>query len=387
MRGFRYFQPTDIYFGRGRAQEVGGIVATLGRRCLLVTTPQATSALAPVYDQVSTWLGAAGVEVAHFDQVRPNPTTEIVSAGARLAREHHCDVVLGVGGGSAMDAAKAIAVEATHPGTAWDYLFYRQPQPDARTLPIVTISTTSGTGSQVTQVAVITNETERDKSALYNAVLFPRAAIVDPELMGSVPPRVTAATGFDAFAHSFESFLHPNASPYTDLMALEAIRLVVGALPQALGNGSDLDARERLAWADTLAGLCIAAAGVTLPHGIGMAMGGLFPHIAHGEALAAVYPSVLRYSHGVAGERFAALARALNPASGHSSWTDAAEACESAVDALLRRINLRLTLSDLAVPPASLRQLAKQSLVLPDFRNHPRTATEDDVLDILQHCY
>jgi len=339
-----------------------------------------------VYERVTTLLQDADVDVSHFDEVQPNPTTDTISAGARLAREHGCDVVLGVGGGSAMDAAKAIAVEATHPGTAWEYLFYRQPQPDARTLPIVTVSTTSGTGSQVTQVAVITNTEARDKSALYNAVLYPRAAIVDPELMLSAPARVTAATGFDAFAHSFESYLHPNASPYTDLMALEAIRLVVRALPEALADGNDLDARERLAWADTLAGLCIAAAGVTLPHGIGMAMGGLFPHVAHGEALAAVYPAVLRYSRGVAAERFGALARAIDPGLKDSSDADAAAECESLVDSFLRRINLKLSLAELRVPTDCLPQLAKQSLVLPDFRNHPRTATEGDVLEILQQC-
>jgi alcohol dehydrogenase class IV len=250
----------------------------------------------------------------------------------------------------------------------------------------VVVSTTSGTGSQVTQVSVLTNPAEHDKSAIYNEVVFPRAAIIDPELMVTAPARVTAATGFDAFAHSFESYLHPNASPYTDLMALEAIRLVVRWLPVAIRDGSNAEARERLAWADTLGGLCIAAAGVTLPHGIGMAMGGLFPAVAHGEALAAVYPTVLRYSGGHAIARFATLARTINESLQHAPDDAAAEACGPAVEAFLNAIDLRLTLADIGVPAESLPRLARQSLVLPDFRNHPRVASEAEVLELLGQC-
>lgn len=129
MKPFRYFQPTELRFGRGRLQEVGDLVRRFGDRCLLVTSSRATSRLAPVYARVHHLLQESGISVAHFDGVLPNPTTDLISDGARMAREHGANVVLGVGGGSTMDAAKAIAVEATHPGTAWDYLFFKQ-QPD-----------------------------------------------------------------------------------------------------------------------------------------------------------------------------------------------------------------------------------------------------------------
>lgn len=385
MKPFRYYQPTELRFGRGRLEEVGEVVKRFGDRCLLVTTSRARSRLAPVYQQVHRLLDHAGIAVAHFDGVQPNPTTDLVHDGARMARDHRAAVVLGVGGGSAMDAAKAIAVEATHPGTAWDYLFFKQ-QPDSRTLPIVVVSTTSGTGSQVTQVSVLSNPHQRDKSAIYNDVIIPRAAIIDPDLMLTAPPRVTAATGFDAFAHSFESYLHPSASAYTDLMAMEAIRLAIKWLPAALRDGSDPEARERLAWADTLAGLCITAAGVTLPHGIGMAIGGLFPHVAHGEALAVVYPAVLRYSSGAATARFAALARTMDESLRDAPDDVAAAECGPLVESFLNEIDLRLTLDDVGVPIESLPRLARQSLVLPDFLNHPRIATEAEVLELLGQC-
>jgi alcohol dehydrogenase class IV len=382
---FTYCHPTEIRFGAGRVQEVGSQAARFGRRCLLVTA-KAWPDIAPVYERVKASLRAAGLEVAHFDGVRPNPTTAVVTEGATLARQHQADVIVGLGGGSSMDTAKAIAVEATHPGTSWDYLFYKTP-PGPHTLPVIAVTTTSGTGSQVTQVAVVTNTERRDKSALYNSLLFPRVAIVDPELMLTAPAHLTAATGFDAFTHAFESFLHVGASPYTDMMALEAIRLVAAHLPSAVHGGSDLLARSALAWADTLAGLCIASAGVTLPHGIGMAIGGMYPHVMHGEALAVVYPAIARFSWASAPRKYAALARILEPALGGLDDAAAAERCADAIVRFQQAIALALTLEGLKVPREELPALAEQSMVLPDYKNHPVAATREQVLALLEESY
>jgi alcohol dehydrogenase class IV len=386
MSGFNYYQPTELRFGNGRVREVGREVARFGTRCLLVTA-KAWPGVEPLYEGVKASLAESGVAVWHFDDVPPNPTTEVVARGAAVAKAHAVEVVLGLGGGSSMDTAKAIAVEATHPGRVWDYLFYKRPQPDGRTLPVVAVTTTSGTGSQVTQVAVVTDSERRDKSALYNPVLFPRVAIVDPELMLSLPPYLTAATGFDTFTHAFESVLHSGASPYTDLMAFEAIRLAVKYLPAARADGHDLEARTGMAWADTLAGLCIANAGVSLPHGIGMAMGGMFPHVMHGEALAVVYPAVMRHTWREDVARFARLARVVDPGGASTSEAAAAERCVDAIDAFLHRIGLHLTLDGLRVPRAELPALARQSLVLPDYKNHPKIVSAEEVQEILEQSF
>jgi len=386
MKALNYFQPTEIRFGSGRLSEVGQVVASWGKRCLLVTVPEFPD-FSPLYVRVKNLLWDSGLEVAHFDGVIPNPTTEVITAGARLAKEHMADVVLGLGGGSSMDSAKAIAVEATHPGTAWDYLFFREKQPTGKTLPVVTVTTTSGTGSQVTQVAVVTNLAEKNKSALYHSLLYPKVSIVDPELVKTAPPSVTASTGFDVFAHAFESYINPGGSPYTDLMALEAIRLVIDYLPKAVADGNDLEARSRMAWADTLAGLCIANSGVTLPHGIGMAMGGLYPHVAHGRALATVYPAMMRFSYQAAEPEFATVARILDPSLRPLSDGDAARRSGEAVDRFLKRINLWTRLEDLGIPESDVRRLAEASLVLPDYRNHPRVASADEVFELLNKSY
>jgi len=383
MKNFNYFQPTEIRFGRGRLEEVGQAVARFGRRCLLVTVPE-TPEFSALYARVKDLLRKSGIQVAHFDGVIPNPTTAVVTAGARLARELGADVVLGLGGGSSLDAAKAVAVEASHPGTCWDYLFFRETQPTEKTLPVVAVTTTSGTGSHVTQVAVVTNPAERTKSALYNSLLYPRLSIVDPELVLTAPPRVTATTGFDVFAHAFESTINPNGSAYTDLMAGEAIRLVAAHLPAAVRNGLDLDARTGMAWADTLAGLCIANSGVTLPHGIGMAMGGLYPHVAHGEALAVVYPAIMRYSYRSAPAKFAAMARIFDRSLEGRSDQEAAERSCAVVDDFLKEIGLWTCLEECHIPREELRRLAEASLVLPDYKNHPRVADVEDVLSLLE---
>jgi alcohol dehydrogenase class IV len=202
-----------------------------------------------------------------------------------------------------------------------------------------------------------------------------------------VPDRLTAVTGFDVFAHAFESYINPNGSPYTDLMALEAIRIVAGYLPRAIKEGSDIEARELMAWADTLAGLCIANSGVTLPHGIGMAIGGLYPHVAHGEALAAVYPAILRYSYRAAPAKFAVVGRILDKKIAAERGLKAAEQSWVAIERFIKRIGLNLTLRELRVPEEELAALALQSLVLPDFKSHPKIATLEDVSRILSKSH
>jgi alcohol dehydrogenase class IV len=385
MKNFNYHQPTRIVFGKGRISETGEIVKEFGTRCLLVTTP-AVPATEKQFDKVKKILHDAGVAVAHFDQVIPNPTTETSAIGAALAREHRAEVIVGLGGGSSMDAAKAIAVEATHEGSAWDYLFYKK-EPTEKTLPVVSITTTSGTGSQVTQVSVITNPALRDKSALYHPRCFPEVCIVDPELMLTVPKQVTAPTGFDVFCHAFESTIHPGSGAYIDLLAWEAISIVASTLPHLLENLDDVEAREKMAWADTLAGLCIASAGVTLPHGMGMAIGGMYPHVAHGESLAIVYPACTEFTWEHAKAQYGKMAKILNPDLSCMDDDGAAAQSREAVDYFLRRIGMSKKLRDFNMPEEEIETLAKQCMVLPDYKGNPRVTTEEEMLELVNMSF
>jgi len=383
---FNYFQPTEIRFGYGRLKELGEVARRFGKRCLLVTVPIFPE-FENNYNQAKESLLQMGIEVFHFDGVIPNPTVEVVTKGAELAREVKAEMVIGLGGGSSLDTAKAIAVAATHPGTCWDYLYFRETQPTNKTLPIIAVPTTSGTGSHVTQVAVVTNSAERNKSAIFNPIIYPRVAIVDPKLVVSLPPQMTAATGFDAFTHAFESYINPKGSPYTDLLASEAIRIIIQTLPEVIKKGQDIELRARMSWADTLAGLSIANAGVTLPHGIAMAMSGLYPHIAHGQALASVYPAIMRFSWKYAREKFAFLGRQLRPEEKDLSDDSAAVMAVEALEDFLKNIGLRKSLKDLGVPKEELDLLAERSLVLPDYKSHPYVVNLVELRKLLEESY
>jgi alcohol dehydrogenase class IV len=388
MKHFNYHQSTEIMFGSGRISELPEVTQKYGKKALLVTTRADVPALEEQYNRVKKILKDGGIEVAHYDGVIPNPTIESITAGAEMAKDFGAEVVIGLGGGSSMDSAKAISVEATHKGTCWDYLFYKSPQPDpGKLLPVIVVSTTSGTGSQVTQVAVVTNTQKRDKSALYNNILYPQVCVIDPELMLTVPKFVTATTGFDVFCHSFESTIHPNKSVYTNLLAWEAISIVTEYLPDLLNNLGDKSARGKMAWADTLAGLCIANAGVTLPHGMGMAIGGMYPQVAHGEALAIVYPAFARFTWESAIPQFSKLARIFNPGLSFTSDAETASSCPEEINKFLKKIGLCKSLKDVNMPEDEIDDLARQSMVLPDYKGNPRVATPDEMVELVKEAY
>jgi alcohol dehydrogenase class IV len=381
LKAFEYHQAGEIFFGNGRISEVGSIVGRYGRRCLIVSGPNG-GALRDLYPIVGDLLEHLGLDWDHFDGVTPNPTVDLVSAGATVARKFKADVILGIGGGSSLDTAKAIAVEATHEGSSWDYLFFKR-KPSNKTLPIVAIGTTAGSGSQATPVAVITDTHSRDKSALSSEHLIPRAAIVDPQLTLSVPSAVTATTGFDVLCHAFESVLNPQSNAVTELFAWEAVRRVIRDLPTAIQEGGNLAARSSLAWADTLAGMSIGRAGVVLPHGIAMAVGGMFPKTPHGMALASVYGACLEFTCQSAVSAFATLARILDPGLGEALALEAATACPTLVRDFIERIGLTCSLHDFGIAKEEIPALATQSMVLPDYRNNPKVPTADEMQEII----
>ncbi len=385
MKAFEYQHTGEILFGNGRISEVGSVVSRYGRRCLIVSGPK-KGALRDLYPIVGELLEHVGLKWEHFDGVNPNPTVALISTGAKLARAFDADVILGIGGGSSLDAAKAISVEATHGGTSWDYLSGKQ-RPTAQTLPVVAVGTTAGSGSQVNHLAVITNTGSRDRSALCSDHLIPKATIIDPQLMLSVPAEVTAATGFVVFCHAFESILNPRSNPFTELFGWEAVNRVIKNLPLAVRDGSNLGARSSLAWADTLAGLATCGSGLALPHGIAMAVGSVVAKIPHGLALAAVYRACLEFTWMSAVSTFAALAQLLDPALDQVPAPEAAKRCPDLLQAFLSRIDLVCRLRDLGISEEELEALAIRSMVVPDYKNNPRVPTPDEMLEVIAASY
>ena len=311
---FNFFTPTQLIFGSGRLEELKEVAPKYGSKCLLVCRPLEGS-LKLTYQRVENLLNSVNVEVVFFDEIIPNPTIEGIEKGVITAVKNQVDFVLGVGGGSVMDSAKLIALLHDPEGVInWGKALISYDHPfnyvasKQHTLPFIAVSTTSGTGSQCTQAAVISDNQKKEKITLFHLDLFPKVAIIDPELMTSVPTGVTAATGFDAFTHAFESYLGGRTSPLTKQMSFQAIELVIENLPKAIKEPNNIEYRTQLAWADTLAGMCLSNGGADLPHPLGEIIGGICPRIAHGETLAMVYPSFLEYKKNIAPDKFKEIA-------------------------------------------------------------------------------
>lgn len=305
-----FYMPTQIRFGAGRINELGTICPKYGSRCLLVSRP-VNGTQKVTYEKIANILADTGVELFHYDKVVPNPTIEGVEEGVAAAVKHNVDFVLGVGGGSVMDSAKLIAflhnkeakINWEEAMNTYDHPFEYAETPSS-SLPFIAVSTTSGSGSQCTQAAVVSDLKQKSKITLFHSNLFPKVAIIDPELMLTVPANVTAATGFDAFTHAFESFLGGRTSSQTEAMSLQVIETVFKYLPKVIDNPNDLESRTQMAWADTLAGMCLANGGADLPHPLGEIIGGICPRISHGETLAIVYLEFLKYKSQIAPEKF-----------------------------------------------------------------------------------
>lgn len=311
---FNFFTPTQLIFGSGRLEELKEVAPKYGSKCLLVCRPLEGS-LKLTYQRVENLLNSVNVEVIFFDEIIPNPTIEGIEKGVITAVKNQVDFVLGVGGGSVMDSAKLIALLHNPEGVInWGKALISYDHPfnyvasKQHTLPFIAVSTTSGTGSQCTQAAVISDNQKKEKITLFHLDLFPKVAIIDPELMTSVPEGVTAATGFDAFTHAFESYLGSRTSPLTKQMSFQAIELVIENLPKAIKEPNNVEYRTQLAWADTLAGMCLSNGGADLPHPLGEIIGGICPRIAHGETLAMVYPSFLEYKKNISPDKFKEIA-------------------------------------------------------------------------------
>jgi alcohol dehydrogenase class IV len=288
VNAFAFSTATEIVFGRGRIAELGKRARDVGHRALLVTGSHP--------ERVRPALARSGVEelVVASISVRSEPTTEDVRRGVGVAREAGVDVVVALGGGSALDAAKAVAVLATNPGEPLDYLEVvgRGAELTHASLPCLLVPTTAGTGTEVTKNAVLAVESERVKVSLRSLFMLPRLALVDSELTHGVPPNVTAATGLDALTQVMEPYVSNSRGPLTDALAVEGMRRSARSLRRAFEDGSDADARDDLALTSLFGGLCLANAKLGAVHGLAGPLGGtlLAPH---GALCARLLPEVM----------------------------------------------------------------------------------------------
>jgi alcohol dehydrogenase class IV len=299
-------------------------------------------------------------------------------------------VVVAAGGGSALDFGKGVAVLAGNPGTAWQHTRRKDHTPlvpGPGTLPVVALPTTAGTGSEMTHYAVFSNPRLREKSTIVSERIIPRAALVDPELTFSCPPRLTALTGVDVLAHSIEAYINVSSSPFARLVSLEAIRLAGAWLAKAVADGSDPEARQQMAWASALGGVAIAHANPTLPHALGQAAGG-FVHAPHGATVAACLAEVMRISHEAAPQMFADIASALDPAAAPLPLAERAARSASLMEGLLDRIGARVRFGELGLRAEDIERVTRIALTAyaTGISLHPKQVDEREIQSIYRSC-
>jgi len=376
---FNFFTPTKLIFGPGKLNDLKEIAPNYGQKCLLVSRPKKGS-LKNTYLRIEKLLNSVDIEVFYFDEIVPNPTLEGINKGVAIAAENKVDFILGVGGGSVMDSAKLIALLNESKGVIdWKAAFSNYDHPFSfikskpSSLPFLAVSTTSGTGSQCTQAAVVSDTKNKEKITLFHLDLFPKAAIIDPELMLTVPDRVTAATGFDAFTHAFESYLGGRTSPLTEQLSLQSIKLVIENLPKAINEPNSIEYRTSLAWADTIAGICLSNGGADIPHPLGEIIGGICQRIPHGETLAMVYPKFLNYKKNIAIDKFETIANYLG--------------LEKKPEAFVNKVIELLNITSLSesLEKAEINDLEKNEILSHPLLKNLDPKNEQTIFDIMNH--
>jgi len=327
---FEFATAARIIFGPGTVGEVAPAAREMGQRALLVTGRSAGRA-----SDLIRSLRASSVECVPF-AAKGEPTVDLVRLGARAAREERCDLVIAFGGGSAIDAGKAIAALAANAGDVLDYLEVvgRGQALSRASLPFIAVPTTAGTGSEATRNAVLASPEHRVKASLRSPLMLPRLAVVDPELTYDLPPRITASTGLDALTQLIEPYVSSRANPMIDALCLEGIRRASRSLARAYQDGSDREARLDMSLASLFGGLALANAGLGAVHGFAAAIGGAFD-APHGAVCAALLPSVMRMNiralrarapQSAALVRYEEIARVITKSAGASAEEGAAAA-------------------------------------------------------------
>lgn len=369
---FNYNLPVNLLFGRGRINEVGSEVAKCGKKAIIVTGRGSTKK-SGLLDKTVNLLKEANIKYEIFDKVEQNPLISTVYEGVKVIKETGCDVVLGIGGGSIMDAAKSIAFSAKNSGDISEYIFGIKQGTEA--LPIVLVPTTCGTGSEGNCFSVLTNSETKDKKSLRTNSIIAKSSIIDPELMITMPKSILASVGFDALAHNMEAYVSKTGQPLTDMKALYGIKLLAENLTKVYNDATDLDAWENVTLASTLGGMVIGVAGVTAPHGMEHPASGLCD-IVHGKGLAALTPIIVEKSWDSDIEKYSDISKLLG-------GTDARD-CADVIREFLQKINLKVTLGELGIGEKDVEWMTENCMKVskPSIVNHPKEFTLEEIKDI-----
>lgn len=386
MYNFNFYMPTKVLFGPGKLSELH-TEKLPGKKALIVTSNGTSVKKYGYLDRVEKELELAGVEYVVFNEIRPNPTDKNVMDGAKIAKENDCDFVLALGGGSVMDCSKCIALMMTNPGDIWDYSLSVSGGKKAAPFdaaPIVCITTSAGTASEVDLASVISKDEVNEKTGIFFPSMFPTLSVVDSDLMMSVPPKFTAYQGMDAFFHASETVVNKNVHPMAEMFALKTIEYVSKYLPRAVSDGSDKEARAYMALANTFAGYYMMC---TSAHTIEHVMGSYHPDLVHGAGLIETAHAYYDFfaERKAAEEPMKKMARAMgveNPTSGKDFI--------AALDKLIADVGCAdLKMSDEGITGEELKLYPKRvhEVLGGDITADPIPLSDEDYLTIYKNAY
>lgn len=392
---FQFYVPTTALFGAGKLNELHNQIntpmgAVRGTKALIVISNGKSTRANGYLERVENELKQASVEYVIFDKVPANPTKPVVEEGGRFARENGCDFIVALGGGSVMDASKAIGLMATNGGDLWDYVMFgtgKQQWPANPGLPIVAITTTAGTGSETDGGAVITNPETNEKTGVFGPGTYPVLAIIDPELMMSVPAKFKAYQGFDALFHSTEGYISAARNEFSKMVAAEAISNVARNLVTSIKEPENVDAMSKVALGSYLSGIQMAIGSCTSAHPLEHALSAYHENLPHGAGLIMI--SKAYYSHFIekhaCDEQFIEMAKLMG--------MENADKPEDFITALVKLQEdcgvTELKMSDYGIDPSEFMAMAKNARATlgPNFMNDPVQLTDEDCVDIYQKSY
>ena len=376
---YKFTVPPQTVIGENALDAAKEFILPLGKKALIVTEKNVLAH--GITGQLTEKLDSWGISWQIYSEILSEPTDQMIYAGVKAYRESSCDFCIGIGGGSPLDSAKAIAAMTVNSGHLSDYM---GKEISGSRPPLVLIPTTAGTGSEATKFTIITDTEHEVKMLLKGEMLLPDVAVIDPEFTLSAPPGVTAATGMDALAHAVESYTSRKRNPLTDLYALSAIRRIFQYLPAAYQNGQDRTARQEMALAAYEAGICINNASVTIVHGMSRPIGALF-HVPHGLSNAMLMQECFSYVMDGCPERFADIARAIGAASPEGSSKEASGQFLAKLKELCGILHIP-TLAEYGIDrgefEARMPKMAKDAMASGSPSNTIKDITEKDLLTI-----
>ena len=380
MENIKMFQTTPrIIMGAGSLARVVDEINRLDCKKVMIVT-DAGLVEAGISGRLEELLKTSGINFSKFDKVEPDPRLEIAVKASKKIKDQRVDLIIGIGGGSPIDIAKVAAVLAVNTGDIASYFGIDLiPEPGLKT---IIIPTTAGTGSEVTPIVILSDHDEKLKKGIVSPYLFPDIAILDPELTTGLPPHVTAATGMDALIHAVEAHTSNNANPMTDIFAIQAIKLISKNIRTAFANGNDIEARSNMLEGSLLAGMAFANAGVTAVHAFAYPIGAEF-HIPHGVANSIMLVPVMEFNMLGNLKKFTALAKMLGENTTGLSLRDSAVCAISAMQYLMKDLQLPCHLSEFGITDSDIPVLAQGVMkVTRLLANNPRNLTIKDAEEI-----